>query len=71
MVLIVEGERFTVTRRPGSPGVYDFEWDSGPNEGYGFTTAVHGALSLDRAALEEAARGFLSQVDPATGWLAE
>lgn len=71
MELIVDGERFTVTRRAGSAGVYDFDWESGPNDGYGFMTAVHGGVSMERAGLEEAARGFLSQVDPATGYLAE
>ncbi|MER5281117.1 hypothetical protein ABT025_36055 [Streptomyces sp. NPDC002809] len=69
MVLDVDGERFTVTRRAGSPGVYDFDWDSGPNQGYGFTSAVHGAAAMDRAQLEDAARGFLEQVDPATGYI--
>ncbi|MFF1922576.1 hypothetical protein ACFVW8_18650 [Streptomyces sp. NPDC058221] len=71
MELTVDGERFTVTRRAGSPGVYDFDWKSGPNTGYGFMTAVHGGASLERTALEEAARGFLREVDPATGYLAE
>ncbi|MEV7402927.1 hypothetical protein AB0N93_21355 [Streptomyces sp. NPDC091267] len=71
VVLTVDGERFTVTRRAGSPGVYDFDWDSGPNAGYGFTSAVQGGAPMARAGLEEAARGFLEQIDPATGYLAE
>ncbi|MEE4493007.1 hypothetical protein [Streptomyces sp. BE230] len=71
MVLNVDGERFTVTRRGGSPGVYDFDWESGPNPGYGFTAAVHGAVAMDRAGLEEAARGFLKQVDPRTGYIGD
>lgn len=71
VVLDVDGERFTVTRRAGSPGAYDFEWDSGPNAEYGFTSAAHGGVSLGRAELEESARVFLQQVDPATGYLAD
>ncbi|MDQ0791872.1 hypothetical protein [Streptomyces sp. B1I3] len=71
MELTVNGERFTVTRRAGSPGVYDFTWDSGPNARYGFTAAVHGTARLEDAELEDAAPEFLGQVDPATGHLAE
>ncbi|MER6997701.1 hypothetical protein [Streptomyces sp. NPDC000410] len=69
--VVVDGARFTVTERPGSPGVHDFVWQSGPNPGYGFTMAAHGAGPLGRADLEQAARDFLSQVDPATGYLAD
>ncbi|MEU1123370.1 hypothetical protein ABZ371_07255 [Streptomyces sp. NPDC005899] len=73
MVLTVDGERFTVTRRrqAGSSVVYDFTWDSGPNPGYGFMAAVHGAAGLSEAELADAAREFLEQIDPATGHLAE
>ncbi|WP_393053586.1 hypothetical protein [Streptomyces sp. LN549] len=71
MVLNVDGERFTVTRRAGSRGVYDFDWESGPNPGYGFTAAVHGAAAMRREELEDAARGFLKQVDPATGYIGD
>ncbi|QKW05813.1 hypothetical protein HUT18_04875 [Streptomyces sp. NA04227] len=66
-ILTVDGQRFTVTKR-GS-GVYDFEWVSGPNPGYGFTTSVHGANRLTEAELEESARDFLSQIDPETGYI--
>jgi hypothetical protein len=69
--LRVDGERFTVTERDGSPGVYDFAWESGPNEGYGFTSAVHGADALDTGELIDAARNFLEQVDPATGYIGD
>ncbi|MFJ7154192.1 hypothetical protein ACIQUQ_04570 [Streptomyces sp. NPDC101118] len=69
MQLVVDGERFTVTEREDARGVYDFAWDSGPNEGYGFTTAVHGADSLTPAELEQSARDFLAQIDPDTGHL--
>lgn len=71
MVLNVDGEKFIVTRRPGGPGVYDFDWESGPNPGYGFTAAVHGAVAMHREQLEDAARNFLEQVDPATGCIGD
>ncbi|MGX1885469.1 hypothetical protein [Streptomyces sp. NPDC055287] len=67
----MDGEHFTVTQRAGNSGVFDFAWESGPNAAYGFTAAVHGGVTLGAAELEEAARGFLRQVDPTTGYIAE
>jgi hypothetical protein len=37
--LMVDGEHFVVTRRPRSPGTYDFDWTSHP-ESYGFTVGA-------------------------------
>jgi hypothetical protein len=49
--LVVDGARFTVTERPGRRGVHDFVWQSGPNPGYGFTMAAHGAGPVGKAGL--------------------
>ncbi|MQT01272.1 hypothetical protein FF041_13880 [Streptomyces jumonjinensis] len=70
--MTVDGETFAVHQRPKGPPTYDFTWLTGPNEGYGFTSAVHGSTApLTGAELEEAARGFLEEIDPATGFLSE
>lgn len=63
---VVDGERFTVGRRDGG---YDFGWDSGPNDGYGFSVRRSDGGLLDGAELDELARGFLADVDPRTGFI--
>lgn len=65
--LVVDGEKFNVTKRPGQPGTYDFIWLTGPNPGYGFTSAGHPARALSTPELEESVRDFLRQIDPTTG----
>lgn len=67
--MVVDGEQFDVSTRAGEPGVYDFRWTSGPNEGYGFGSAGHGGGGMTDAELEDAIRNFLSQVDPTTGYI--
>ena len=64
--MVVDGEQFNVSERAVEPGVYDFRWTSGPNEGYGFGSA---GGSMTDAELEDAIRDFLSQVDPITGYI--
>ncbi len=54
--MVVDGEQFSVSERGGQPGVYDFEWVSGPNEGYGFSSAGYGGGSLTDAELEDKQR---------------
>ena len=67
--MVVDGEHFDVSERDGEPGVFDFRWTSGPNEGYGFGSARHGGGGMTDAELEGAIRNFLSQVDPTTGYI--
>ncbi|MCK1795321.1 hypothetical protein MTQ01_04710 [Streptomyces sp. XM4193] len=67
--LVVDGETFLVRRRPGARGIYDFDWISGRNPDYGFTTALHGASGLSEDQLREEIREFLEQIDPETGYL--
>lgn len=66
---VVDGERFTVRRRPGLLAVYDIEWLSGPSPAYGFSVAAYeggvagtGSPELDDLDMEEAIREFLSDV---------
>jgi len=66
--LEVNGERFVVTRRSGSPGTYDFAWISHP-ESYGFTVGGHSEWMPDGNEMTEEIRSFLSQVDNETGYL--
>lgn len=66
--VVVEGERFEVVRSE-TPGQYDFTWLSGPNPGYGFSSASSDGSDHTQADLEESIRSFLAQVDPATGYI--
>ncbi len=64
--LTVDGEDFEVRPAP-QPGTYHYAWTSGPNPGYGFTSARSDGRP---STIEEhcaAIRDFLAQVDPATG----
>jgi hypothetical protein len=67
--MVVDGEHFDVIARAGEPGVYDFRWTSGPNEGYGFGSAGHGSDGMTDGELEDAICNFLSQVDLNTGYI--
>lgn len=70
MELVVDGERFLVTRRPGSAGTYDFDWVSHPAS-YGFAVGADSEWRPDRAQLVEEIRSFLDQIDPESGYLAD
>ncbi|UVY83776.1 hypothetical protein NLU66_16440 [Brachybacterium sp. NBEC-018] len=63
----VDGETFIVTRR--GRGAYDYEWLSGPNPGYGFSTVGHSAADLVEGDHRDGVRDFLAEIDPATGYL--
>lgn len=65
----VDGQLFDVRARQDRPGQYDFAWVSGPNPGYGFTSAPSDASPLSMGDLKGAIRRFLAQVDPETGYI--
>lgn len=79
--LVVDGEVFEV--RPGEDGNgFHFEWLSGPNPGYGFSTgapmtftpvgeAVVDPVPVDDTALTDLVRSFLAQIDPDTGYVTD
>ncbi|MHA7135430.1 hypothetical protein [Oerskovia turbata] len=60
--MVVDDQVFTVRVR--EPGVYDFFWENGPIEGYGFTigTSDRGPLADD--ALRQEIRGFAGTYEP-------
>lgn len=64
--LQVDGETFSVRSRGDS---MDYDWISGPNAGYGFSSS--GGTDDSREAHEESIRGLLGMIDPATGYIAE
>lgn len=64
---VVDGETFEVST---GEGTHSLTWVSGPNPGYGFTTVRSDGAELTPEQLEAAIRDFLSNIDPATGYLA-
>lgn len=67
----VDGEDFDVTASADRPGQYHYDWVSGPNAGYGFTSASSDGRPSTLADHEECIRNFLEQVDPETGYIEE
>jgi hypothetical protein len=64
---IVDGETFAVRRRDDD-GSNHYDWVSGPNNGYGFSVGGSSEpISHERHVA--AIRGFLAEIDPATGYL--
>ncbi|MEV4512604.1 hypothetical protein AB0K00_26995 [Dactylosporangium sp. NPDC049525] len=65
----VDGEVFDVAARADRPGQFDYTWISGPNPGYGFSSASSADRATTMADHEGAIRTFLAQVDPGTGYI--
>ena len=65
LTLEVDGEVFAL--RSNEFGGTHYAWRSGPNPGYGFGVGPTPNLSLDKHM--ENIRGFLADVDPATGYI--
>jgi hypothetical protein len=65
----VAGEVFDVVAQPDRPGHYDYAWISGPNPGYGFSSASSDGRASTMAEHAAAIRNFLSQVTPETGYI--
>jgi hypothetical protein len=63
--LEVDGEVFALSA--DESGGTDYAWLSGPNPGYGFGVSPTPSLSPDEHL--EHIRGFLAQIDPATGYI--
>jgi hypothetical protein len=68
--LVVDEEKFMVTRRAGPSGTYDFAWTSHAAS-YGFSIGSDADWHPDRAELAEQIRSFLADLDPKTGYLRE
>jgi hypothetical protein len=66
-VIEVDGETFSI--RVQASGRYDFEWASGRNACYGFSSGYAAdAPPSDDEVLQDIRR-FLGMVDPATGYI--
>ena len=65
----VDGEVFEVVARRDRLGQNDYLWITGPNPGYGFSSASSDGRASTIGDHEAAIRNFLSQVDPATGYI--
>ena len=63
----VEGETWIVRQRTDEPGMYDVDWVSGPNEGYGFGWSGP-SVQRSRAQLNQDIRQFLAEFDPKIGF---
>ena len=66
----VEGESWVVRGR-AKAGTYYFAWVSGPNKGYGFTSASSDGSALSQAQMDEAIREFMDEIGPDTGHLTD
>ena len=66
--LTVEGHDWVVHDRPDQPGAYDFQWLTGP-DGYGFSMGSSDGSPMGADAMSRNIASFLSQVNPATGYL--
>lgn len=66
--IIVDGELWQVRER--GDGHYDFTWLSGIAPNYGFTSRVMGpADAMPDEGIQASIRDFMSNVNPATGYL--
>ena len=63
----VDEETFLVRRRTEDDS-HHYDWVSGPNDGYGFSVSG-GSEPISRERHETAIRGFLTSIDPTTGFL--
>jgi hypothetical protein len=57
--LTVDGQVFTVSDRPHDPGSYDFRWENGPIEGYGFSLGTSTREPLSEDVLRREIQGFV------------
>lgn len=69
LTIVVDGEVFAA--RTDSPGTYHYDWVSGPNRGYGFSSFASDRSSLPAEQHARSISGFLGMIDPATGYIAE
>lgn len=70
VLMTVDGQDFRIRERAEEPGVYDFDWLSGPQD-YGFGLSGYDGSAMNLPEMEAAIREFLAQIDPATGYLAD
>lgn len=68
----VDGERFRVwTTEPEGPQYsYNYDWLTGPNPDYGFSCS-QGLVDFTYDDHVSSIRGFLADIDPKTGYMAD
>jgi hypothetical protein len=66
--LTVDGHDWRVKARPSQPGVYDFDWLTGPHA-YGFTSKTSDGSAISVDDMREAISDFLAGINPETGYL--
>lgn len=64
----VDGQTFRVSWQLGTHSRYDFRWLTGPHD-YGFTASYSSSEPMTPADVEDAIRGFLTQIDPENGYI--
>jgi hypothetical protein len=65
VTLDVDGERFAI--RQGADGGTDYDWLSGPNKDYGFSSSAAPNRPVDEH--RESIRVFLAMIDPNSGYI--
>jgi len=68
IMMTVDGQNFRIRTRAEEPGVYDFDWLTGPHE-YGFTSAGGDRAPLTPQEAEEHIRGFIAQINTVRGYI--
>lgn len=68
-ILVVDGEQFVLREHLRQYRVYSYDWLTGPNPGYGFSSSSEQVQHLDDHIT--AIRSFLSDIDPDTGYLGD
>ena len=71
IVLTVDGEQFRVRRAPSVNAVYHYDWLTGRNAGYGFSTGSNSTTTPSEEQHMAAIRDFLAAIDPETGYIAD
>jgi hypothetical protein len=67
--LDVDGERFAIRRAGWGQGGTDYDWLSGPNKGYRFSSSAPPTLSMEEH--RKSIRAFLAMIDPNTGYIGD
>ena len=68
-ILDVDGERVAIRRDAWGQGGTDYDWLSGPNKGYGFSSSASPNRSMEEH--RESIRTFLAMIDPNTGYIGD
>ena len=68
-ILDVDGERFAIRRDAWGQGGTDYDWLSGPNKGYGFSSSATPNRSMEEH--RESIRVFLAMINPETGYIGD